>query len=317
MIKRILILFLLLIVFLVLLLRHREQAKPDELSYASDNSFSISNPDSIIDPISSFLIKMNDSILKLNSETFNFAARPDISDFFEISKCLSYDSAYSLDYVYINGSNPFPVVYMRNKDATPFDSLEQLYDFYSLEIENCDSLLPPGAISFLDAQFKGLTTSSIENEYQGCLNRNSERYVDFTKRRKEEAFNFVILQAEPDALFELASFRYLSESFGRKWHSLYGLKYIFTNKDTAEKTVRSLTKQSSDEIKEGLQLAIDTLVFTPKIKIEDDHVEASFICYEFGTGLFHRTDIMENKAPFSIVNVEEKLIAAGYLGYMM
>lgn len=264
----------------------------------------------ILDSIYAFLNELNESPGSFSGKTVG-----GYSEYFNRSQYLSIDSGFVLDFVYCNEANSYPVVYRRQVNEEPLDSVQQVWAKYPFEKENC--VYQRGRyVSELDALLDGQGFDSLAHlEYRECFERNDLKRYRYGIDIENDIFSCVIVKPDPNGLFEFVSFRFLSGMFGLGWHSNYWNKWILTEEKFAKTLIDSVGGRFDDPVRDSLMTAIDSTNFKPMISINDSTVAVSFIAYKFKYGLFRRTEILEKQSPYKILDYKEELIASGRLPY--
>jgi hypothetical protein len=186
--------------------------------------------------------------------------------YFQVLTHLKITSGYNLDYIYFNDElGGLPLVYARKTSDLPFQSYDELLNFYGEEI-------------------------SGERSY-GKL------------RHKYDYLEQIRIDKTPESYFEFVTLAFLGDQFYLWWHGLYNDAKILC--DHSDLSVVDEDMAGFDlEFPKDVKDRIEKIDFTPVVLVDETTVTVRFVTFTKWGGFFENVYVMDKENPMQLQDVQ-------------
>jgi len=187
-------------------------------------------------------------------------------------------------------------------DSSTFDIHKYLSFFDSVEVERGIRI----GVYYFDNFLNGNPYLYAVKNKQSLNDSNLKALYKYINKPELRAKNHIIPKDSENGFLQYLFFSEMGEQFALKWHSYYNEKLIVCSQEKLLNVINELSKSdlfSADSI--GLEKLKDV---SPKITIERNEKDFIVTWLENRThsGIYRCSYLIERKAPFSIVKINEE-----------
>ncbi len=221
----------------------------------------------------------------------------DANQYFSFLTHLNMVEGLQLDYVYFADRwDGYPILYAREESREPFSTFTEYKEAFvqanTMMIQNDSLFFPLLKDAFREDPIKGIIFSeeAYETFHQGYLER-------------------IETDTTPEGYFELVMLRFLGGQFYLYWHSNYFDEFLICDLQTLDQAVFQAKYTCDNEKLNIFRESVKGFSFSPKVYMFDQSIDVNLVLFTKWGGLYRYTITLDNEFPYTLLNVDKKIIA--------